>query len=96
MIKKELLKDYAKKLMFDMEEEEYKTLEKEFEILLKQMDIISSIEEIKGVEPMIFPFELSDVVLRDDNFNRNISVEEALSNTDSKKGKEIKVPKVVE
>ena len=30
MVTKENLKDYANKLMFDMEENEYETLEKEF------------------------------------------------------------------
>ena len=38
MIEIEKLKDYANKLMFDMNDEEYKTLQDEFEIILKQMD----------------------------------------------------------
>ena len=40
MIEKEKLKDYAHKLMFDMNDEEYKTLQEEFETILKQMDLI--------------------------------------------------------
>ena len=96
MITKNLLKDYANKLMFDMDDKEYETLEKEFEVILKQMDLIGEIKEIEGLEPMTFPFELDDVELRNDEKIRTISTEEALANADSKKGDEIKVPKVVE
>lgn len=96
MVTKELLKDYANKLMFDMKDSEYETLLNEFDVILKQMDLIENIEGIKNVEPMTFPFELDDVKLRCDEDTRTVSVEDALSNADSKKGNEIKVPKVVE
>ena len=96
MITKEKLKTYANKLMFDMEDSEYETLLKEFEVIEKQMDLIGNIENINNVEPMTFPFELEDVELRDDSKSRYIEVEEALSNTGSKKGREIRVPKVVD
>ena len=96
MITKEKLKDYANKLMFDMNEEEYETLQKEFDIILKQMDIIAEIKDIKDVEPMTFPYELEDVVLREDEIKEMITVEEALSNAKETIGSEVKVPKVVE
>ena len=38
MIEKEKLKDYANKLMFDMDDSEYSVLQDEFETILKQMD----------------------------------------------------------
>lgn len=96
MVTKEKLKSYANKLMFDMEDEEYETLLNEFEVILKQMDLIGNISNINNVEPMTFPFELENVELRNDNESRNIEIEDALSNTASKKGREIRVPKVVE
>lgn len=96
MITKEKLKNYANKLMFDMEDSEYETLLKEFEVIEKQMDLIGNIENITSVEPMTFPFELEGVELRNDNESRYIEVEDALSNTGSKKGREIRVPKVVD
>ena len=96
MITKEKLKNYAGKLMFDMNDEEYETLQQEFEVILKQMDLIGNIENINTVEPMTFPFELDGVELRDDSESRNIEIEDALRNTGSKKGREIRVPKVVE
>ena len=38
MITKDKLEDYAKKLMFEMNDEEYKTLEEEFEIIAELID----------------------------------------------------------
>ncbi len=96
MVTKEKLKNYASKLMFDMKDEEYETLLNEFDVILKQMDLIGDIDNISDVEPMTFPFELEDVELRNDSYSRNIEIEDALSNTGSKKGREIRVPKVVE
>ena len=96
MVTKELLKDYANKLMFDMDDNEYETLLKEFDVILKQMDLIGEIKEIEGLEPMTFPFELDAVELRCDEKTRTITTTDALANADSKKGNEIKVPKVVE
>ena len=96
MITKEKLKNYANKLMFDMNDEEYETLLNEFDVILKQMDLIGEIENISDVDPMTFPYELDDVKLRDDSVSRNIEIEDALRNSGSVKGREVKVPKVVE
>lgn len=96
MITKEKLKNYANKLMFDMNDDEYETLLKEFDVISKYMDLFGEIENIESVEPMTFPFELDSVALRNDKDSRNIEIEDALSNTGSKKGREISVPKVVD
>ena len=96
MVTKEKLKNYANKLMFDMEDEEYETLLKEFDVISKYMDLIGEIDNISDVEPMTFPYELANVELRNDSESRYIEVEDALSNTGSKKGREIRVPKVVD
>ena len=73
-----------------------KRAESGIDVVLKQMDLIGNIEDINSVEPMTFPFELDSVELRDDSESRNIEIEDALSNTGSKKGREIRVPKVVD
>lgn len=96
MLTKDKLKNYANKLMFDMNDEEYETLLNEFDVILKQMDLIGEINNISNVEPMTFPYELNDVELRDDSVSRNIEIEDALRNSGSVKGREVKVPKVVE
>ncbi len=96
MIEKEKLQDYARKLMFEMNDEEYKTLQEEFEVILKQMDLISKIDNITNVEPMTYPFELNNVNLREDIVNNELTTNDILINVSDKENNQIKVPKVVE
>ncbi len=96
MIEKELLEKYAEKLMFRMSDEEYNTLQNEFDIILKQMDLIGNIDGINEVEPMIFPFVTYEAELREDVIEDSLSVDEVLSNTKHQVRDQVKVPKVVE
>lgn len=96
MIEKEKLKDYARKLMFEMKDEEYTTLQEEFDIILKQMDLIGKIENIKEVEPMTFPYINSYAHLREDVTSETLSTEDIMSNVKEKERNQVKVPKVVE
>lgn len=96
MIEKEYLKTLAGKLMFDMNDEEYETLQKEFDIILKQMDLIGKIEGIKDVKPMTFPFITYQAKLRKDVVKDELSVEDVLKNAKKTDRDSIKVPKVVE
>ena len=98
MIDKNKLDNLAKKLMFKMEDDEYETLVKEFDITLKQMDFISSIKDIEKVEPMFYPFdlELDDSYLREDIFNNEMDFSDMLINVKEYEGSKVKVPKVVE
>ena len=95
-ITREDLKKYASKLMFDMEDSEYETLEKEFDIILKQMDLIGEIENIKDVKPMTFPFVTYEAELREDVVEESLSVNEVLANAKHTLNDQVKVPKVVE
>ena len=96
MIEKEKLKSYAHKLMFAMDEEEYKTLQEEFETILKQMDLIEKIPNIETVEPMTFPFKNTDAVLREDEVGDYLTTGEVLENTKYQVNDQVKVPKVVD
>ena len=96
MLSIEKLKEYSKKLEFNMEEDEYKTLQEEFEILFKQVDKISEIEGLSNYEPMSFPFPLEEVSLRSDEVDMTLSKEDASENTKDKEGGRVKLPKVVE
>ena len=96
MLEKELLEKYAEKLMFRMSDEEYNTLQNEFDIILKQMDLIGNIDGINEVEPMIFPFVTYEAELREDVIEDSLSVDEVLSNTKHQVRDQVKVPKVVE
>ena len=96
MIEKEKLEMYAEKLLFRMNDEEYKTLQKEFDVILKQMDIISKIEGISEVSPMTFPFEKEGTHFREDKVCDELPVEEVLANAKETSYDQVKVPKVVE
>ena len=96
MIEKKKLKEYANKLMFDMDEVEYATLQQEFEVILKQMDLIGKIPNIKDVSPMTFPFPNPDVKLREDEVGDYLVVSEVLENAKHQVNDQVKVPKVVE
>lgn len=95
MIEKEKLKSYANKLMFDMNDDEYKTLQEEFDVMLKQMDLIGNIEGIDEVSPMTFPFVNDDVCLREDEVGDYLTVSEVLSNAKHQIDDQVKVPRVV-
>lgn len=96
MIEKEKLKEYAHKLMFDMKDEEYETLQKEFDVILKQMEAIDKISNLHDVSPMTFPFLLDDRCLREDEVGDYLTVGEVLANTKHQVNDQVKVPKVVE
>ena len=93
---KNTLKILASKLLFTMEESEYDVLSNEFEIILKQMDLIGKIENIDSVEPLIYPFPLEDVTLREDTVIDELPLEDILLNSSDTLYNQVKVPKVVE
>ena len=94
-ITRENIQEYANKLMFKMKDNEFEAFEKEFETILKQMDLIGEIEGIENVEPMTFPFKLKDVKLREDIATSTLTTEDAVKNAKETIYDEVKVPKVV-
>lgn len=98
MITKDKLEEYANKLMFEMNDEEYNTLLDEFEVILKQMQFIDNIKDTHSVSPMTFPFdlELDDSCLRDDIPNNDIDFNDMKVNVKDYENNMVKVPKVVE
>ena len=77
-----------------MEKEGYELLEKEFEIILKQMELIGA-NDVDDYSPMVFPFDVTVTYLRDDDVVETISTEEALSNAKDVVENQIRLPKVV-
>lgn len=93
---KDDLKVLASKLMFTMNEDEYGTLSDEFEIILKQMDLIGKIKNIEKVEPLIYPFPLDNVKMREDEVIDELPIDDILINSGSNLYNQVKLPKVVE
>lgn len=94
-VDKELLKVSAHKLLFDMSEEQYDALLKEFSVILKQLEVMGDIPHIDEVEPMAFPFEVKTTFLREDVVEKPLDKKEALKNAGDVKDGQIRLPKVV-
>jgi aspartyl/glutamyl-tRNA(Asn/Gln) amidotransferase C subunit len=91
----DVLKDAANRLLFDMSEDEYKTLYEEFGVLTKQMEKIGEIKGLEDYEPMTFPFDCATDYLREDVAETPLPRDEALKNAGNKQDEQIKLPKVV-
>lgn len=89
------LKEYSENLMFKMDEEQYKTLQGEFEVFLNWMDYIGQIENLDKVKPMYFCYDKKDVELRGDKPVVSLSKEEILLNAKKTNNESVIVPKVV-
>lgn len=92
---REMVNDYADKLLIGLTEEENKMVLDEFEIIDKNIDIINSIEGIENVEPMSWCLDDFVYELRSDVVEESPSIEELLSNCDDIEADEVIVPKVV-
>ena len=94
-VNKAVLKDAANRLMFDMTDEEYETLEGEFGTIKKQFEFIGEIKGVDDVSPMTFPFDVTIDYLREDIPTTPLTREEVLKNAKEVKDGQIKLPKVV-
>lgn len=90
-----VLKDAANRLLFGMSEEEFQTLLHEFDILVKQMELIGEVDGLENYSPMTFPFDASTSYLREDIAGNTLDTSEALKNAKNVKDGQIKLPKVV-
>ena len=94
-INKDVLKKVANNLMFDMTDEEYETLLTEFDVLVKQFELMSEINGLEEVTPMSFPFEVTNDYLREDIPDTPLNREDALKNAKDVVDGQIRLPKVV-
>ena len=93
---KEMVVDYADKLLIGLTEEEVTMVLDEFEIIDKNIDLINVIPNISKVEPMTHCLDNFIYELRDDIPDESVDIDELLQNCDSYLNREVKVPKVVE
>ena len=93
---KEMIDDYADKLLIGLTEEERTNIQKEFDEIEKNMDLINQIPNIKDTEPLSYPFEMIiDDLRSDDEVMEEIPIDDLLRNCDQYEGREVAVPKVV-
>lgn len=92
---KEMVNNYADKLLIGLTEEENKMVLDEFEIIDKNCDLVNEIEGISEVEPMTHALDNFDVVLREDVAEESVPIEDLLKNSDQVNDREVELPKVV-
>lgn len=92
---KEMVDDYAEKLLIGLTEEENEMVLDEFEIIDKNIDLINEIPNISEVEPMTHCLDDFCFELREDEVEESIEIEDLLSNCDVCTDRCVEVPKVV-
>ena len=92
---KEMVDDYAEKLLIGLTDEENKMVLEEFDAIDRNIDLINEIPNIESVQPMTHALDFA-FELRCDVAKESIPIEDALKNAGSVDGREIEVPKVVE
>ena len=93
---KEMVDDYAEKLLIGLTDEENKMVLDEFEAIDKNIDLINEIPNIELIEPMTHALDDFTFELRSDIAEESIPIEDALRNAGKTDGREIEVPKVVD
>lgn len=93
---KEMIDDYADKLLIGLTEEERTNIQEEFDEIEKNMDLINEIPNIKDTEPLSYPYDFYvDDLRSDEDVLEEIPIEDLLKNCDQYEGREVEVPKVV-
>lgn len=93
---KEMVTDYADKLLIGLTEEETKMVLDEFDIIDKNIDLINQIPNIETVEPMTHCLDDFIYELREDEVEESVDIDDLLENCDDASNREVRVPKVVE
>ena len=92
---KEMVDSYADKLLIGLTEEENTMVLDEFDVIDKDIDIVTTIEGIENIEPMTHALDMYVSSLREDEFEKTPDIEDLLRNAPKKIGREIEVLRVV-
>jgi aspartyl/glutamyl-tRNA(Asn/Gln) amidotransferase C subunit len=91
----EMVDQYADRLLIGLSPEENKMVLDEFDVIDKNIDILTTIEGLENVEPMSWCLDRCADALREDVVEESIPIEDALRNSDDTTDREIEVPRVV-
>ena len=92
---KEMVDDYAEKLLIGLTPDENKMVLDEFDVIDEQINVINDIPGIENVEPMTHTLDDFEYELREDIVEESVPIEELLQNCKDVSGREVEVPKVV-
>ena len=92
---KEMVNDYAEKLLIGLTEEEANMELEEFSVIDETINKINDIEGIEKIKPMTHCLDDFIYELREDIEEESIPIEELLQNCDEHTEREVEVAKVV-
>lgn len=92
---KEMVLDYADKLLIGLTDEETQMVLDEFESIDSNIDLINKIPNIESIEPMTYCLDNFICEMAEDVIEESSSIKDILSNSDEVIDREISVPKVV-
>lgn len=92
---REMVDEYADKLLIGLTEQENKQVLDEFEEIDMNIDLINKIPNISEVEPMTHALDDFVYELREDIVEDSVPIDELLQNCDVVRDREVEVPKVV-
>ncbi len=92
---KEMIDDYADKLLIGLTEDEKDMIVSEFDIIDESIQAVTEIPNINLVEPMTHALDDFEFQLREDVAEESVPIDDLLRNSDDEDGAEIVVPKVV-
>ncbi len=95
MFTKDIINDYADKLLIGLSDEETNLLVKEFDVINDNMAKINDVKGLENVAPLHFPQDLETKEIRDGKISRMIDIDDALKNCDDYIDREVEIVRVV-
>ena len=92
---KEMVNDYADKLLIGLTEEELNNVLAEFSVIDESIAKISTIKDIDKVTPMTHCLDNTITKLREDEASPSSDIKDILKNCENTYGRYVEVPKVV-
>lgn len=94
-VTKDVINGCAKNLMFRLNDGQADLIYSEFDTVLKQIDFLKSIPGVDESQPMTFPYHEHQKFMREDKPSKPVKTTDALKNSNTKLGNNVKLPKVV-
>jgi aspartyl/glutamyl-tRNA(Asn/Gln) amidotransferase C subunit len=94
-VTKEVIDFCAENLLFKLNPGQTDLIYEEFNTIMAQIDFLKGIPGVDDADPMTFPYSEHQKFLRKDKPVKPIKAEVELSNSNTRIGNQIKLPKVV-
>ena len=92
---KEMVDEYANKLLIGLTAEENQMVLDEYSVIDESNNVINNIKDIDKVEPMTHCLDDFTYELREDEVIESVDIDDLLSNCDVHTDREVEIPKVV-